>query len=80
MLKPYCNDLPARVIEAIEAGASRREAAEYVAKDLRSRLKAAATTPAPSSPEDFGRHPRAGVRAGVARWEKAIRDKGIKGE
>jgi tripartite-type tricarboxylate transporter receptor subunit TctC len=43
---------------------------------LRSRLRDAGTTPAPSSPEEFGIY----LRAEIARWGKVIREKGIKGE
>ncbi len=45
-------------------------------RDLRERLHNAGTTPAPSSPEEFG----AFLRAETERWAKVIREKGIKGE
>ncbi len=44
--------------------------------DLRRRLRNAGTTPAPSSPEEFGQY----LREEIARWGKVIREKGIKGE
>ncbi len=44
--------------------------------DLRERLRNAGTTPAPSSPQEFGDY----LRQEIARWGKVIRDKGIKGE
>jgi tripartite-type tricarboxylate transporter receptor subunit TctC len=44
--------------------------------DLRSRLQNAGTTPAPSSPEQFGKY----LREEIARWGKVIREKGIKGD
>jgi len=46
------------------------------ASDLRERLRNAGTTPAPSSPEEFGNY----LREEMARWGKVIRDKGITGE
>jgi tripartite-type tricarboxylate transporter receptor subunit TctC len=44
--------------------------------ELRERLHNSGTTPAPSSPEEFG----AFLRAETERWAKVIREKGIKGE
>ncbi len=44
--------------------------------DLRERLHNAGTTPAPSSPEEFGTF----LRAETERWAKVIREKGIKGD
>jgi tripartite-type tricarboxylate transporter receptor subunit TctC len=44
--------------------------------ELRTRLRESGTTPAPSSPEEFGNY----LREEIARWGKVIRDKGIKGE
>jgi len=44
--------------------------------DLRERLHNAGTTPAPSSPEEFGTF----LRAETQRWARVIREKGIKGE
>jgi len=44
--------------------------------DLRQRLRNAGTTPAPSSPEQFGQY----LGEEIARWDKVIREKGIKGE
>ncbi len=44
--------------------------------DLRERLHNAGTTPAPSSPEEFGTF----LRAETGRWAKVVREKGIKGE
>jgi tripartite-type tricarboxylate transporter receptor subunit TctC len=46
------------------------------ASDLRERLRNAGTTPAPSSPAEFGNY----LREEIARWGKVIRDNGIKGE
>ncbi len=45
-------------------------------QELRERLHNAGTTPAPSSPDEFGTF----LRAETERWAKVIRDKGIKGE
>lgn len=44
--------------------------------DLRARLKAAGTEPAPSTPEEFEKY----LREEIARWGKVIRDKGIKAD
>jgi tripartite-type tricarboxylate transporter receptor subunit TctC len=43
---------------------------------LRQRLRDSGTTPAPSSPEEFGKY----LREEIARWGKVIKDKGLKGE
>jgi tripartite-type tricarboxylate transporter receptor subunit TctC len=43
---------------------------------LRERLREIGTTPAPSSPEEFGNF----LRAEIARWGSVIREKGLKGE
>jgi tripartite-type tricarboxylate transporter receptor subunit TctC len=42
---------------------------------LRERLRNAGTTPAPSSPEQFGNY----LREEIARWQKVIREKGLGG-
>jgi tripartite-type tricarboxylate transporter receptor subunit TctC len=44
--------------------------------DLRDRLRESGTTPAPSSPEEFGNY----LREEIARWGKVIKEKGLKGE
>jgi tripartite-type tricarboxylate transporter receptor subunit TctC len=44
--------------------------------ELRKRLRAIGTTPAPSSPEEFGAY----LREQIARWGTVIREKGLKGE
>jgi len=44
--------------------------------ELRTRLRNAGTTPAPSTPEEFEKY----LREENARWGKIIREKGIKGE
>jgi tripartite-type tricarboxylate transporter receptor subunit TctC len=44
--------------------------------DLRERLRDSGTTPAPSSPEQFGIY----LREEIARWSAVIREKGLKGE
>ena len=44
--------------------------------DLRERLRDSGTTPAPSSPEQFGIY----LREEIARWRTVIREKGLKGE
>jgi tripartite-type tricarboxylate transporter receptor subunit TctC len=44
--------------------------------DVRTRLRNAGTSPAPSTPEEFDTY----LRAEIARWGKVIRDKGITGE
>jgi tripartite-type tricarboxylate transporter receptor subunit TctC len=44
--------------------------------ELRTRLRNAGTTPAPSTPEQFEKY----LREENARWGKIIREKGIKGE
>ena len=44
--------------------------------ELRERLRDIGTTPAPSSPEEFGDY----MRAEIARWGKVIREKGLTGE
>ena len=44
--------------------------------DLRERLRDSGTTPAPSSPEQFGIY----LREEIARWSTVIREKGLKGE
>jgi tripartite-type tricarboxylate transporter receptor subunit TctC len=44
--------------------------------EVRSKLQQAGVTPSPGSAEDFGRY----LRAEIARWDKLIRAKGIKGE
>jgi len=43
---------------------------------LRERLRDIGTTPAPSSPEEFGTF----LRQEIARWGRVIREKGLKGE
>ena len=43
---------------------------------LRERLRDIGTTPAPSSPQEFGSY----LRAEITRWDTVIRDKGLKGE
>ena len=43
---------------------------------LRQRLRDSGTTPAPSSPEEFGAY----LREEIARWASVIKDKGLKGE
>jgi tripartite-type tricarboxylate transporter receptor subunit TctC len=43
---------------------------------LRQRLRDSGTTPAPSSPEEFGKY----LREEIARWGKVVKDKGLKGE
>jgi tripartite-type tricarboxylate transporter receptor subunit TctC len=43
---------------------------------LRQRLRDSGTTPAPSSPEEFGAY----LREEIVRWASVIRDKGLKGE
>ncbi len=43
---------------------------------LRERLYEAGTTPAPSSPAEFGAY----LREEIARWAKVIKEKGLKGE
>jgi tripartite-type tricarboxylate transporter receptor subunit TctC len=42
---------------------------------LRERLRIAGTTPAPSSPEEFGQY----LREEIVRWGSVIREKGLKG-
>jgi tripartite-type tricarboxylate transporter receptor subunit TctC len=44
--------------------------------ELRTRLRNAGTTPAPSTPEEFDKY----LREEIARWGKVIREKGIKGD
>jgi tripartite-type tricarboxylate transporter receptor subunit TctC len=44
--------------------------------ELRDRLRDAGTTPAPSSPQEFGDY----LRAEIAHWSKVIKEKGLKGE
>ena len=44
--------------------------------ELRERLRDIGTTPAPSSPEQFGNY----LREEIARWGAVIREKGLKGE
>jgi len=44
--------------------------------ELRQKLRDIGTTPAPSSPEQFGNY----LRAEITRWGAVIRDKGLKGE
>jgi tripartite-type tricarboxylate transporter receptor subunit TctC len=46
------------------------------APELRERLHDIGTTPAPSTPQQFGDY----LRAEIARWARVIRDKGLKGE
>jgi tripartite-type tricarboxylate transporter receptor subunit TctC len=43
---------------------------------LRQRLRDSGTTPAPSSPEEFGAY----LREEIARWASVIKEKGLKGE
>jgi tripartite-type tricarboxylate transporter receptor subunit TctC len=43
---------------------------------LRERMRDAGTTPAPSSPEEFGNY----LREEIAHWGKVIKEKGLKGE
>jgi len=43
---------------------------------LRERLRDIGTTPAPSSPQEFGDY----LREQIARWSAVIREKGLKGE
>jgi tripartite-type tricarboxylate transporter receptor subunit TctC len=43
---------------------------------LRARLHESGTTPAPSSPAEFGDY----LRAEISRWNNVIKDKGLKGE
>jgi tripartite-type tricarboxylate transporter receptor subunit TctC len=44
--------------------------------ELRQKLRDIGTTPAPSSPEEFGNY----LRGEITRWGAVIRDKGLKGE
>jgi tripartite-type tricarboxylate transporter receptor subunit TctC len=44
--------------------------------ELRGRLHEAGTTPAPSSPEEFGAY----LREQITHWSKVIKEKGLKGE
>jgi tripartite-type tricarboxylate transporter receptor subunit TctC len=44
--------------------------------EVRGKLAQAGVTPSPGTPEDFARY----LRAEIARWDKVIRKKGIKGE
>ena len=43
---------------------------------LRARLHESGTTPAPSSPEEFGAY----LREEISRWAAVIKEKGLKGE
>jgi tripartite-type tricarboxylate transporter receptor subunit TctC len=43
---------------------------------LRQRLRDSGTTPAPSSPDEFGAY----LREEIARWARVIKEKGLKGE
>ena len=43
---------------------------------LRARLHESGTTPAPSSPAEFGNY----LRAEISRWNSVIKEKGLKGE
>jgi tripartite-type tricarboxylate transporter receptor subunit TctC len=44
--------------------------------ELRDRLREGGTTPAPSSPQEFGAY----LREEIAHWDKVIKEKGLKGE
>src|SRR5262249_6242706 len=63
---------PASVILRLNAALN----AALTDPDIRGRLAQAGVTPAPGSPEAFGRH----LESEIARWGRLIREKGIRGE
>ena len=67
---------PALTPPAVIAKLNAAQAAVLNNPEVRGKLRQAGVTPSPGSPDEFARY----LRQEIVRWEKLIREKGIKGE
>jgi tripartite-type tricarboxylate transporter receptor subunit TctC len=67
---------PALTPPAVIAKLNAAQVAVLNDPEVRGKLRQAGVTPSPGSPDEFARY----LRAEIVRWEKLIREKGIKGE
>ena len=67
---------PALTAPAVIAKLNAAQVAVLSDPEVRGKLRQAGVTPSPDSPDEFARY----LRQEIVRWEKLIREKGIKGE
>jgi tripartite-type tricarboxylate transporter receptor subunit TctC len=67
---------PALTPPAVIAKLNAAQVAVLNNPEVRGKLRQAGVTPSPGSPDEFARY----LRQEIVRWEKLIREKGIKGE
>jgi tripartite-type tricarboxylate transporter receptor subunit TctC len=67
---------PALTAPAVIAKLNAEQVAVLTDPEVRGKLRQAGVTPSPGSPDEFARY----LRQEIVRWEKLIREKGIKGE